>query len=86
MYQIFRYCQCLNDLQVRIYDLATSTTWHSNGVPQMYSSWNGIKISQILSLLFDPLLIYAVNVLKIKYWRTYILARFALTAYIVKIM
>ena len=53
MYQIFRNCQCLNDLQVRIYDLATSTTWHSNGVPQMYSSWNGIKISQILSLLFD---------------------------------
>ena len=29
VYQVFKNCQCLNDLRVRIYDLVTFTTWLS---------------------------------------------------------
>ena len=32
VYQIFRNCQCLDNLRVRIYDLGTLTTWLYNTV------------------------------------------------------
>ena len=56
-------------------------------MPQCILSWNGIKISNIkFSFLSEPRLSCTyVSVWKIKYWRAYILAFFALTANVAKI-
>ena len=49
--QIFRNCQCLGDLRVRIYDLGTLTTWFTHDLPSEFvaSSLSAVKEAVIWS-------------------------------------
>ena len=55
IFQIFRNCQCLNDLRVRTYDLGTLSTLLYKG--SFFSStariWNGLSANVIASTLDD---------------------------------